>query len=70
MDGNMKILGKRRRAQGRGILAADGLMHLAVVLRGNKPFIPKGVHRFKTHEESNAWSLSMMTRQKNLGRQR
>lgn len=26
------------------------------------PFIPKGVYRFKTHEEADAWTLKMLTR--------
>jgi len=31
-------------------------------LRGSRPFIPKGVHRFKTFEEADAWTLQMITR--------
>jgi hypothetical protein len=44
-------------------------LQLVIALRGNKPFIPKGVHRFKTHEEAHTWSIKMMARRANPGRQ-
>jgi hypothetical protein len=28
------------------------------------PFFPKGVYRFKTHEEADAWHWKMLTRKK------
>jgi hypothetical protein len=56
----MKIVG-RRRWRG-GLVAAAGLLDLVLRLRGDKPFIPKGVHRFVTFEESDAWSMTMLTR--------
>jgi hypothetical protein len=31
-------------------------------LRGSKPFVPRGVHRFSSFEESQAWSMRMMAR--------
>jgi hypothetical protein len=31
-------------------------------LRGQKPFIPRGVHRFRSFEESEEWSMRMMAR--------
>ena len=61
-----KVVG-RRRLRG-GLTAAAGLLELAVQLRGDKPFIPKGVHRFASFEESDAWSLTMLTRPRNPGR--
>jgi hypothetical protein len=57
----MKVLGRRRPARG-GVVAAAPLLDLVVRLRGSKPFIPKGVHRFKSFEESEAWSIRMMAR--------
>ena len=57
----MKVVGRQGRAKG-GLLAAAGFLELVVALRGKKPFIPKGVHRFKSFEEAHAWNLSMMTR--------
>ncbi len=58
---NIKIAGKRKPPQG-GLEAANNLLKLAIDLRGDKPFIPKGVYRFKTHEEKDKWILKMMTR--------
>jgi len=55
-----KVVG-RRRWRG-GIAATAGLLELALRLRGDKPFIPKGVHRFASFEDSDAWSLKMLTR--------
>ncbi|MBI3185152.1 MAG: hypothetical protein HYZ28_23700 [Myxococcales bacterium] len=60
----VKIVGHRRQPSG-GLVAAAPLLELVVRLRGNKPFLPKGVHRFTTHEESNAWSMRMMARRLN-----
>jgi hypothetical protein len=31
-------------------------------LRGDKPFLPRGVHRFESFEDSHAWSMRMMAR--------
>jgi len=56
----MKVVGRRRWRT--GLVPAAGLLELAVRLRGDKPFIPKGVHRFARFEESDAWSLTMLTR--------
>jgi hypothetical protein len=58
----MKVVG-RRRWRG-GLASAAGLLELALRLRGDKPFIPKGVHRFASFEESDAWSLTMLTRRR------
>ena len=40
--------------------ATAPLLDLVIRLRGDKPFIPKGVHRFRSFEESQTWSLMMM----------
>jgi hypothetical protein len=42
---------------------------MVLILRGDKPFIPKGVFRFSSFQESESWSLKMMTRNRNPGRQ-
>jgi len=57
----MKVIGRRRTARG-GLAAAAPFLDLVIRLRGDKPFIPKGVHRFRTFEESEEWSMRMMTR--------
>jgi hypothetical protein len=41
---------------------ANGFPHLMKTLRGSRPFIPKGVWKFKTCEEADAWTLQMITR--------
>ena len=41
---------------------ANEFLHLMRTLRGKRPFIPKGVWRFKTFEEADAWTLQMITR--------
>jgi len=63
----MKVVG-RRKAGRNGIESAAGFLELVVALRGKKPFVPKGVHRFKTFEDSQAWTLKMITRRPNPGR--
>ncbi len=61
-----KIVGRRMPAA--GFAGAEPLLRLAVELRGNRPFVPKGVHRFATFEESDAWLLKVMTRPPRHGR--
>jgi hypothetical protein len=61
MKAEMKIVGRRKPNSG-GILAVEGFFRLTAELRAGKPFIPKGVYRFKTHEEKDAWTLKMLTR--------
>ena len=62
----MKVLGRRR--WGRGIVASAPLLRLALELRGGKPFVPKGVYRFRTFEEGDEWLLTMLTRRPKPGR--
>lgn len=57
----MKVVGRKGKAKA-DVLAIDGMQRLANTLRGNKPFIPKGVWRFKTFEEADAWTLNIRTR--------
>ena len=58
---SVKTVGKRKPNQG-GLEAANNLLKLVIKLRGNKPFIPKGVYRFKSQEELDKWSQKMITR--------
>jgi hypothetical protein len=57
----MKIIGRRKETKV-DLLKADPFLKMVNILRGNKPFIPKGVYKFKTFEESQEWTLKMMTR--------
>ena len=58
----MRVLGKRE--PGEGLLRAEGFLKLVIALRGNKPFIPRGVYRFHSHEEKDEWTLKMLTRRR------
>jgi hypothetical protein len=60
----IKIIG-RKGGERKGLKAAAPFLELVVRLRGNKPFIPKGIHRFKSFEESAQWSIQMMARRPN-----
>jgi hypothetical protein len=55
-----KVVGRRKAVA--GFAGAEPLLRLAVELRGDRPFVPRGVHRFVTFEESDAWLIRMMTR--------
>ena len=63
---SVKVLGRRTRSRG-GIEAAAPFLDLAIRLRRDRPFIPRGVHRFQSFEESAAWSIQMMARHRKPG---
>jgi hypothetical protein len=56
-----KVIG-RRLPPPRGIEHAAPFLQLVIDLRGSRPFIPRGVHRFASFEESQEWSMRMMAR--------
>ena len=58
----IKIVG--RKTTQTGLSATNNLLKLVIALRGNRPFIPKGIHRFKTFEEAQQWSIKMMARRR------
>ncbi|MDD9984174.1 MAG: hypothetical protein OXU81_22920 [Gammaproteobacteria bacterium] len=64
----VKVLGRRTAQETGGLPAAAKFLDMVVELRGDKPFIPRGVHRFSTFEESQAWSIRMMARRRNPDR--
>lgn len=61
-----KVVGRRR--WGRGLEASAPLLRLTLELRGGKPFLPRGVYRFRSFEESDEWILRMLTRPRKPGR--
>lgn len=61
-----KVIGGRR--WGKGLEAAAPLLRLTVRLRGDKPFVPRGVYRFRSFEEGDEWFLRMLTRPRKPGR--
>lgn len=56
-DFRTKRLGRQGTAT--GLLEADALLHLVLMLRSGRPFIPKGVYRFRNYEEAHQWSIQM-----------
>jgi hypothetical protein len=56
-----RIIG-RRRVPRAGLTHAAPFLELVIQLRGNKPFVPRGLHRFSSFQESQEWSLKMMAR--------
>jgi hypothetical protein len=58
---SMKIVGRKGKAKV-DVNTIDALQRLANELRSGRPFMPKGVWRFKTFEEADAWKLKMLTR--------
>lgn len=57
----MRIMGRRQPASS-GSVRANHFWRLVIQLRGNKPLIRRGVHRFHSHQDKDAWTLRMLTR--------
>jgi hypothetical protein len=64
----VKTAGRRKAATGPE--AAAGLLRLVIELRAGRPFIPRGVHCFRSFEEAQEWSLKMMARPSSRDRPR
>jgi hypothetical protein len=58
-----KVVGRRLPYSG-GLAGLQGFFELCLRLRGNRPCLPRGVYRFKSHEEADAWTMKMLTRAK------
>ena len=63
-----KTVGRPRRAT--SLQDANNLLELVIALRGDRPFIPRGVHKFRSFEEAEEWSMKMMTRRSSRDPQR
>lgn len=59
--GVMRVVGRRQPYSG-GLQGAQGFFEMVIKLRGDQPFLPKGVYRFKTYDEEREWTLKMLTR--------
>jgi hypothetical protein len=57
----MKIVGRKGNPKC-NVETANDFLKMVAAVRGNRPFMPKGVWRFKTFEEADAWKLQMITR--------
>jgi hypothetical protein len=60
-----KVVGKRQ--WGKGLAASAPLLRLTLGLRRDKPFLPRGVYRFHSFQESDEWILKMLTRPRKPG---
>jgi hypothetical protein len=58
---DMKVIGRQKKMRA-GLEAMNGLLELAIELRGHKPFAPRGIYRFKSYEEADEWRMKMLTR--------
>jgi hypothetical protein len=52
------------------MVTIDSMQRAVNVLRRGKPFLPKGVWRFKSFEEADEWKLKMLTRRRSPESQR
>lgn len=57
----MKVIGRKGKPR-IDVTTIDSLQRLANELRKGRPFMPKGLWRFKSHEEADSWKLKMLTR--------
>ena len=57
----MRVVGRRQPYSG-GLEGMRGFQEMMIHLRGDHPFVPRGVYRFKSHEELDEWTLKMLTR--------
>ena len=64
MIDRMKTVGKRKPSS--GLATVDALLQLVLRLRGNQPFIRKGIYRFKSFKEAQASALQEMTRKQKV----
>lgn len=62
----MKVIGRRTLGR-RGLIDAAPFLDLVLKLRGDKPFMPRGLYRFETFEEADAWAIRMMARPSRRG---
>ena len=57
----MRVVGRRKPYSG-GLEGTQGFFEMVIKLRGNQPFLPKGIYRFKTYDEEHEWTLKMLAR--------
>jgi hypothetical protein len=57
----VKIIGKRK-DRSPSFEDINNFLKAILALRGEKPFIPKGIFRFKTFEEAQDWTIEMITK--------
>jgi hypothetical protein len=61
LKGYMKVVGRRKDPS--PTLENIRALQLSLQeLRSTHPFLPRGVYRFKSHQEADAWQMKMLTR--------
>ena len=65
----MKVVGRQGQPKV-DVESFDSMQKMVNVLRQGRPFIPKGVWRFKSFEEADQWTMKMLTRPRNRASQR
>jgi hypothetical protein len=58
----MRKVGRRRETSGDGLSDQAALARTAAALRGTPFLAPRGVFRFRTFDEADAWMTEMMRR--------
>ena len=62
----MKVVGRRGKTKV-DVLTFDPMQRMVNELRQGRPFMPKGVWRFKSFEEADEWTMKMLTRPRHRG---
>ena len=57
----MKIVGRKGKPRV-DVTTIDSMQRLANELRKGRPFMPKGVYKFRSFEEADEWKMRMLTR--------
>lgn len=57
----MRVVG-RRGEPGATPANIQAMQQLLLDMRGGRKYLPRGVYRFKTHQEADAWLMEMLTR--------
>jgi hypothetical protein len=60
----IKVVGRQGEAKV-DVVSFDPMQRAYAELRRGRPFIPKGVWKFKSFEEADEWLMKMLTRPRN-----
>jgi hypothetical protein len=60
-NSDLKIIGKRVNKTNINWVEVDGFLKLVVELNKNNRFIPRGVFKFRTHQENDEWIRKVLT---------
>lgn len=62
MENTIKIVGHRTGKISSTMKDINQFLNTIRKLRGKRGICPRGVYRFKTHEEANTWTLQMLVK--------